>query len=179
MSNTVTIYAPGSNTETPPVASIGWDYRGADKAGINGRFGVAVDKSGKVYVANQADGYNFDGSITVYSAGSTGNVAPIAKISGTKTEDKTALNSPNGLAVDAANNSTFSMSLSAGQGGHINIYPPGANGNVAPKATMPIGARAYTQLKSPAGLALDSGGVLRNERWRIRLGYHLCGGQQG
>ena len=110
VSNTVTIYSPGSNAARAPIAYIGWEYNGANKADVNGPFAVAIDKEGKVYVANQADGYNFDGSITVYSAGSAGNVAPVAKISGTKTEDNTGLNSPIGIAVDAADNCTFSMS---------------------------------------------------------------------
>jgi len=160
VSNTVTIYAPGSNAATAPVASIGWDYRGTDKAEISSPFAVAIDKEGKVYVANQGGGYNFDGSITVYSAGSTGNVAPVAMIAGSKTGDNTGLNSPNGLALDAANKLYVLNEFgSAGQGGHITIYPPGASGNIAPEATIAdASGGGHTQLNSPSGLALDSGG---------------------
>ena len=151
MSNNVTIYAPGSNAATAPVATIGWDNNGTDKADINGPFAVAVDKQGKVYVANQGDGPNFDGSITVYPAGSNGNVAPIAKIAGTKTEDKTGLKTPNGLAVDAANKLYVLNEF----GDSVTINSPGAKGNIPPEATI---AGGHTKLDSPAGLALDGDG---------------------
>lgn len=153
VSDTVTIYAPGSNAATPPIGSIA-----GDKAQISSPFAVAVDKAGKLYVANQVDGYDYDGSITVYSAGSAGNVAPIAKIAGTRTGDKTGLKSPLGLAVDAANKLYVLNEFGAGSGGSITIYPPGADGNVAPEATIADGASKRTQLNSPAGLALDAAG---------------------
>ena len=154
VSDTVTIYAPGSNAATPPIGSIE-----GDKAEISTPFAVALDKAGKIYVANQVDGYNFDGSITVYSAGSVGNVAPIAKISGAKTGDKTGLKSPNGLAVDGSNKLYVLNEFGGtGNGSSITTYPPGADGNVAPEATIADGASKRTQLNSPAGLALDSRG---------------------
>lgn len=154
VSDTVTIYAPGSNAATPPIGSIE-----GDKAEISTPFAVAVDKAGKIYVANQVDGYNFDGSITVYSAGSVGNVAPIAKISGTKTGDKTGLKSPNGLAVDGSNKLYVLNEFGGtGNGSSITTYAPGADGNVAPEATIADAASKRTQLNSPAGMALDSRG---------------------
>ena len=150
VSNNVTIYAPGSNAATPPIGSID-----GDKAEISSPFAVAVDKAGKVYVANQGGGENDDGSITVYSAGSVGNVAPIAKIAGTKT----GLKSPNGLAVDAANKLYVLNEFGdSGSGASITIYPPGADGNIAPEATIADGASKGAQLNSPAGLALDAAG---------------------
>jgi sugar lactone lactonase YvrE len=154
VSNRVTIYAPGSNAATAPIGSIE-----GDKAGISGPFAVAVDKAGNLYVANQVDGYDFDGSIRVYSAGSVGDVAPIAKIAGTSTGDKTGLHSPIGLAVNAANKLYVLNEFGdSGRGGSITIYPAGANGNVAPEARIADGASKRTQLNSPAGLALDSAG---------------------
>src|SRR4029077_14430723 len=68
VSNTITIYAPGSNAATAPIASIGSDNnaRAADHADLNSPFAIAIDKDDKVYVANQADGYDSDGSVTVY-----------------------------------------------------------------------------------------------------------------
>jgi sugar lactone lactonase YvrE len=158
VSDTVTIYAPGSNAATAPIASIGWDYKGTDKAHLSGPFAVAIDKEGKVYVANQASGYNGDGSITVYVPGSAGNAAPVAEISGTKTGDKTGLNSPIGIAVDAASK-LYVLNEFGADGGSITIYPPGANGNVGPEATISDSATGHhTQLNSPAGLALDTAG---------------------
>jgi sugar lactone lactonase YvrE len=158
VSDTVTIYAPGSNASTPPVASIGRnDFGVDDKAEISSPLAVAVDKEGKVYVANQGGG--IDGSVTVYSAGSVGNVAPIAKIAGTKTGDKTGLKSPIGLAVDASNKLYVLNEFGEASHGSITIYSSGASGNVAPEATISDGAGGkHTQLNSPAGLALDSAG---------------------
>jgi len=153
ISDAVTIYAPGSNAATPPVGSIA-----GDKTKISSPVAVAVDKAGKVYVANQVAGHDFDGSITVYSAGSDGNVAPVAKISGTRTEDKTGLKSPKGLAVDGSNKLYVLNEFGGDSGGSITIYPPGADGNVAPGAVIADGAGNRTRLKSPAALALDAAG---------------------
>ena len=145
VSDSVTIYAPGSNAATPPIAAIV-----GDKTEISSPTAVAVDKAGKIYVANQADGYNYDGSVTVYSAGSVDDAAPVANISGTGTEDKTGLKSPNAVAVDAANKLYVLNEFGgAGGGGSITIYPPGADGDVAPEATIADGANNRTQLKSP------------------------------
>ena len=154
VSDTVTIYAPGSNAGTPPIGSIE-----GDKAGISSPFAVAVDKAGKVYVANQVDGYDNDGSITVYPAGSVGDVAPVAKIAGTRTGDKTGLKSPIGLAVDGSNKLYVLNEFGDSGSGSITIYSPGASGNVAPEATIADAAGGkHTQLHSPAGLALDAAG---------------------
>ncbi len=157
VSDTVTIYAPGSNAAAPPIATLG------HKAEISSPFAVAIDKEGKVYVANQGGGYNFDGSITVYSPRSTGNVSPVAMIAGSKTGDNTGLKTPNGLALDAANKlyvlNEFGGPGSGPGNGSITIYPPGASGNVAPEATIADAAgSAHTKLDSPAGLALDAAG---------------------
>ncbi len=156
VSNTVTIYAAGSNAATAPVATLGSATN--DKAEISSPFAVAVDKEGKVYVANQADGTNF--SVTVYAAGSTGDVAPIAKISRSKTKDNTGLNFPNALAIDAADKLYVLNEFGdTGKGGSITIYSPGANGNVAPEAKISDSATGeHTQLNSPAGMALDASG---------------------
>ena len=154
VSDTVTIYDPGSNAGTPPIGSIE-----GDKAGISSPFAVAVDKAGKVYVTNQVDGYEDDGSITVYPAGRVGNVAPIAKIAGTRTGDKTGLKSPIGLAVDGSNKLYVLNEFGDSGSGSITIYSPGASGNVAPEATIADAAGGkHTQLHSPAGLALDAAG---------------------
>jgi Beta-propeller repeat len=153
ISDAVTIYAPGSNAATPPVGSIA-----GDKTKISSPVAVAVDKAGKLYVANQVAGHDFDGSITVYSAGSDGNVAPVANISGTRTEDKTELKSPVGLVVDGSNKLYVLNEFGGDSGGSITIYPPGADGNVAPGAVIADGAGNRTRLKSPAALALDAAG---------------------
>jgi hypothetical protein len=62
--------------------------------------GVALDSTGKIYVANcgKCEG-NTDG-VTVYPAGSNGNVTPTVVITGAST----GLNIPGGLALDSNRN---------------------------------------------------------------------------
>jgi hypothetical protein len=73
------------------------------KTGLSEPRGIAVDSKGNILVANidgGPDGLNGHGSITVYRAGSKGNVAPMATISaplgGT---DQTMLLAPDGIAI--------------------------------------------------------------------------------
>src|SRR5208282_5495 len=83
--------ALGSRTgplDEAPLATIS-----GSNTGLNAPVGIAVDSSGKIYVADlQA------ASVTVYSAGSNGNVAPLATISGSNT----GLSGPFGIAVDSS-----------------------------------------------------------------------------
>jgi len=119
--------------------------------------GIALGRDGKIYVANCGScigDHNVPDTVTVYAPGSNGDVAPIAKISG----DKTGLNSPAGIAIDAvgdiyvANDVIVSPSGGADK---ITVYARGSNGNAAPKATLfPLG------IDYPSGILLDSGGNL-------------------
>ena len=62
-------------------------------------YGIALDSSGKIYVADEGD-ESCDGteSVYVYPAGSNGNEAPTATISGGKTD----LCYPVGIALDSS-----------------------------------------------------------------------------
>lgn len=85
-------------------------------------------------------------SITEYAAQSSGNVSPIATISGSAT----GLNEPVGLAVDSQGNiyaSNFNYPNFS-----VTVYSAGSNGNVAPAATI---AGPATSLVYPEGVALD------------------------
>jgi sugar lactone lactonase YvrE len=93
--------------------------------------GVALDSAGNIYVSSAAqlpqsveDGAP---SILKFSAGSTGNVAPILTISGSATAMD---NNIGNLRVDSAGN-IYVVSGSA-----ILRFAPGATGNVAPAATI-------------------------------------------
>ncbi len=69
------------------------------QSGLDSPQAIALDSSGNIYVANArfgADPQGDSGSITVYPAGSSGNVTPTAVIRGAKT----LVNRPVGLAVD-------------------------------------------------------------------------------
>jgi hypothetical protein len=118
--NRVLVYAPGARGSDAPIATIA-----GNNTGLHYPIGIAVDRSGTIYVANDGGG----GSVTIYAAGANGNVAPTATIAGSNT----SLAGTYGLAVDAWRNIYVATGLI---GSEINVYGPGASGNVAPTATI-------------------------------------------
>jgi hypothetical protein len=62
---------------------------------------IALDKSGKIYVANPGSWYRDYDSITVYAPGTYANAAPIATIGSFGNSDTTQLGNPVAIAVDA------------------------------------------------------------------------------
>ena len=159
----ITVYPPLANgagiLNEAPVATIG-----GSKTLLDDPAGVAVDSDGNLYVAN-AQGNPFaakknveKGSVTVYRAGSNGNVAPIATISG----GRTGLSYPLGIALDSSGNIYVTNTYTGNTRGSppnssITVYPAGSNGNAAPIAVI---AGGNTGLDYPQGIALDSSGKL-------------------
>jgi hypothetical protein len=158
----ITVYPPlaasvGSLDEAP-VASIG-----GSQTLLYNPTGIALDLSGNIYVANGGGGdYNFGadyapGTVTVYPAGSNGDVAPIATINGSAT----GLIDPIGVALDSNGNiyvGNGGLSFYTGSGEFtykpsITVYPARSNGNAAPMATI---TGDNTGLDDPRALALDS-----------------------
>jgi len=153
-SNAITVYPPGSYANVAEIATISGADSG-DKTGISFPEAIAVDAHGKIYLADSG-GEKMSARIAVFAANSDGNVPPIATIAG----DKTGLAEPSGLALDSSGD-LYVLNDTGGDdnSGSITVYPPGANGNVAPKATIADGAHdKNTQLNTPRGLALDSAG---------------------
>jgi 6-phosphogluconolactonase (cycloisomerase 2 family) len=138
----ITIYAAGANGNATPIDTITGTY-----TGLNGPWALALDAAGNIYVAN-----DFNSTVTVYAAGANGNAAPIATISG----PYTGLNGPEGVALDAAGN-IYVSNDNAPYPVSITTYAAGANGNVAPSATI-IGGN--TGLSGPSYVALDSAGKI-------------------
>ncbi|MGH7813462.1 MAG: choice-of-anchor D domain-containing protein, partial [Candidatus Binataceae bacterium] len=138
----ITVYSPGGSGDVPPAATITGPLTGLGQPS-----GIAVASSGKIYVANNSCGPSASGCVTVYSAlgKTTGTVdlAPIATISGSATQ----LDEIQGIAVDWGG-SIYVTSFSAP--GAVYVYAPGANGNVAPFATI---AGSNTGLFGPRGIA--------------------------
>jgi sugar lactone lactonase YvrE len=139
---TVTVYAAKSNGNVAPMATVS----GA-KTGLASPIGIALDSARNIYVANLytaniGNKLPIGSSITVYAAGSNGNVSPSATIAGSNT----GLSYLGGIAIDSSGN------LYAGGFSSVNIYAPGSNGNVAP-ATIISGAD--TGLGAPGGITLD------------------------
>ena len=123
----VSVYHAGARGDVAPTRLIA-----GLNTGLSNATGIAVDGTGKIYVSN--GGAPDHGSITVYAPGAHGNVAPVAQIRGPQTR----LGQPQALAVDTAgqiyvtNNPIFDPDS-------IVVFAPGANGNIAPIATINSG----------------------------------------
>jgi hypothetical protein len=88
----IKVFASGSRGNVAPIATI----VGSD-TGLDGRTlrGIALDSEGNVYVTSDRADDGETSSITVFVAGSNGNVKPIAVIGG----DNTGLSAAAGIAV--------------------------------------------------------------------------------
>jgi 6-phosphogluconolactonase (cycloisomerase 2 family) len=145
LTNAILIYAPSASGHAKPIGSIL-----GSQTGLNGPVGVALDANANIYVTNKALGIQGNESVTVYAAGSTGNVAPTQTIAGTST----GLDNPLQLALDSSLNIYVANLTYPNSGnGSLTVYAAGANGNVAPSETI---EGANTELSLPAGIALDS-----------------------
>ncbi len=149
--DSIAIYRAGSHGNTEPSAVIvGPDTQLATPSAI------AVDHSGNIYVANQGlqkcthydepgGGYVICGpvgaSVTVYAPGSSGDVMPIATISGAKTE----LRLPNGITVDSYGN-IYVLNFGFPQGGH-----GGFGGRPAARGTVVQNGRTAIREVIPVG----------------------------
>ena len=142
----ITVYPAGSNGNIAPATTIS-----GLKTGLALPVGIAVDSGGNIYVGNvYTTNTNRFSSITVYSAGSKGDVAPIAVVAGSNT----GLGYPEGIALDSRGN-LYTDGYIEGVGNTVDVYPAGSNGNVFPAATI---AGLDTGLQFTGGIALDSGG---------------------
>ncbi len=150
---TITVYPAGSNGDIAPTASLSGVH-----TGLAYPLGIALDSDDEIYVINgftanvKRTPYT-DGSITVYSAGSNGDIAPIATITG----DKTGLFYQSGIAIDASRDIYAAGIESNNAGVGISIFRAGSHGNVAPDETI-VGTD--TGLNGPDGFAFDSVGNL-------------------
>ncbi len=134
-----------------PISSKGNVAPLAPKMGLGGTQGVAVDKTGKMYVANSFTGPcggGVENSVTIYESGSNGAVAPLATISG----PNTGLTSQRmSIAVD----SSGEVYVANAQSNSVTIYSAGSDGDAIPFDTI---SGPDTELRSPSAIALDSSG---------------------
>ena len=139
-SPSVTEYAPGASGNVAPIATIAG---ASTDLAFNDAGGVAVSLgfTGNLLVANSADS-----AVTEYAAGSNGNVAPTATITGASTQ----LGAPDGVAIDSAGDLFVSTPSDL-----IAVFAPGATGDVFPVDTI---AGAGTGLATPSDVALDAAG---------------------
>ncbi len=138
-SGSVSVYPAGSNGDVTPKAIIS----GA-RTKLYYPVGIAVSSTGKIYVANGGTGLRPDvnGYVTVYAAGSNGDVAPAAVIRGSNT----GIDQPIGIALDSsgklfvANNETQPPCC-----GSVTVYPANSNGNVRPSVTIAGGGLYFPE----------------------------------
>lgn len=136
----VIVFGPLRNGSISQTAAIKGPHTGLSDV----PHGVAVDTSGKIYVANTSLN-----TITIYAPGASGDVSPIASIAGPHTQ----LNGPADVKLDAGGN-IYVANLN---GASITKYAAGATGDATPIATI---AGANTELAFPTTLALDAKGRL-------------------
>jgi len=155
--DSLSIFASGATGAAQPVAVI----RGS-KTGLDSPAHIAVDRAGKIYVVNGAGDVTDRPApgtavgIAVYAAGASGNVAPIAVISG----DRTRLEDPQGVAVDSTGRiyvTDLGNEDSSSSPPRIMVYPADSNGNVAPIVTI---GGDKTGLTLPNGIAVDPVGKI-------------------
>jgi hypothetical protein len=140
----VTVYAAGTYDNAAPSRIISGSNTSLFNAG-----GLAVDGGSNIYVTQRPRHPAHRPSVTVYAAGANGNIAPIQKIEGLKTE----LNNPWGIAVDDAHNIYVANEGIAFGNGTVTVYRAGAGGDVAPIQTI---TGDNTGLIGPVGIALDA-----------------------
>jgi hypothetical protein len=119
--NSILIFNSSANGNVAPTSTIG-----GPATTINSIQGLAVDSAGNIYVSNVPSDPSALQDILVFSAGSTGNVAPIRTISGSAT----TIIGVGGLALDSAGNIYALDAL------NLLKFSPNATGNVAPIATI-------------------------------------------
>lgn len=109
---------------------------------------VFLDGTGNIYVANLGTNTQA-GFISIFAAGSSGNVPPLRVISG----PNTTLVSPVGVAVDANGNIYV---IDSTQNAVI-VFPPNESGNIFPSKVI---KGSNTLLFDPTAIRFDSAGNL-------------------
>jgi hypothetical protein len=89
---------------------------------------LCVDKNGLIYVTSYTAN-----TVTVFTAGATGNVAPLRQIVGSNTQ----LSAPEGCQLD----SNLNLWVDNFNGDSITEYGPTANGNATPIAVLNTGVQ--------------------------------------
>ena len=120
--------------------------------------GVALDRQGNIYVADQNGPYQ--GSVKIFAAGTRGNVAPIATISGPDTMIEGGYE-PLYVAVDAAGEIFVGQTGSTGV--QVLKFPPGANGDVAPIGVANLAGENFDELQAPRDSVYVTEGFVRRE----------------
>ena len=139
----ITVYRASASGNVAPMSTITSSFNG-----LNGgaAAGLAVDRTGSIYVANDSGQMTEQGAIDIYPPGSYATVPPVATIAG----PSTGLSYPFAIGLDAAGNIGVLNSNNA-----ITVYPVDSTGDVTPSATINIDKSGKY---SPSGMAVGSRG---------------------
>ena len=130
-------FAPGSNGNVAPIAAITVPTSG-DKTQLTAPQAMALDAHANIYVANYNGAPGQQNSILEFAAGSAGNVAPIAVISGGATGMSSSI--PEGIVLDTSGNIYVALQKSIAE------FAKGITGNVAPINMIDTGFGGPLQL---------------------------------
>jgi hypothetical protein len=140
----ILVFPAGANGDASPVAEIA-----GPASQLCGPWGLALDTSGRLYVANV---YPCEPSITVYAPNANGSAAPLQVITGTNT----SLCNLHDIAVDSIRR-IYVPSYCNESSSYVSVFAPGSNGNVTP---ISIIAGTNTKLDSPLGIAANPSGEI-------------------
>lgn len=156
----ITVYPAASSGNVIPIATISDNPRCApcDKTGLGSPQGVALDSSGKIYVANVNGGAANHGSVTIYPTLGSGrgilNEAPSATI----IESEKDLYAAGGMTLDSSGNIYVTNNTyvplvggTSGAVGSITVYSAVSSGKGTPIATI---SGSNTVLADPRGIAI-------------------------
>ena len=111
---------------------------------FSGGWGLAVDAQGYMYMSTTGN------SFVVYAPNARGDATPVRTVAGPDTN----LNGSTGIAVDDDGDVYIGDDGYAGSGPYyVTVYPPGANGDVAPIQTI---SGSNTGINAPWSVAVDS-----------------------
>ena len=145
----VAMYPAGSSGNVSPASTLI-----GNASNLASPVGITLDGAGTVYVANEMGGPNHSGSVTIYPAGSSGDIAPIATI----TSAFTGMQSVQSVAADSLGNIYVANLLGGtGNNGGITIYSATSYATDAPLATI---TGPDTALYGPSAVALTPKGSL-------------------
>ncbi|MGO9451267.1 MAG: hypothetical protein ACLQDV_09530 [Candidatus Binataceae bacterium] len=137
----ILVFPNGASGDIAPTRTIS-----GSNTGLNAPFGVAVDKSGNIFVANEGGS-----NVLKFEAAANGNVAPTAIISGPNTDLASPPLGPLEISLDRERQ----VYVTNVPNNSVLIFAPDADGDVAPTATI---AGANTQLNGPIQAVFDPGG---------------------
>jgi hypothetical protein len=164
---TISVYAPGAGGNPAPVRRIT-----GPNTTLSTVSALDFDAAGYLYVAN-------GNSVVVFDSGADGNATPVRIIAG----NHTGISEDFALAVDPAGLVYVGNAQPTLVNGHVNVFAPGANGNVAPirvitsfSAGVPVVGMAVDKPRTPpkhrhvpqiaelvawllGGVTVDGGGI--------------------